>query len=192
MISSAMFYRTEQTVDRPVIAKIGPFTFSLQELFVSVVSAAIVFPVTIFVTIMFRSSNKSDHNKIIPSDNYSEIVEEELDDISVLLGNLDTNLRTYPSSKAPVSHKARHAERSNAKNICNNIKLFMAWLIANLAIFAAAFFVILYSMEWGADVSNSWLLSYILSFITSAFFVDPGKVNSLFLYNRVITFNLAC
>ncbi len=52
MISNAMFYKTDNTEDEPsAIATIGPVVISMQELFVSAVSIAIVFPVTIFVTL---------------------------------------------------------------------------------------------------------------------------------------------
>ncbi len=55
MIVSAMFYRTtEDSDDTPSIAKIGPFIISMQELFVSAISAAIVFPSTIAITLIFR------------------------------------------------------------------------------------------------------------------------------------------
>ncbi len=58
MICSAMFYKSEEDVERPAVATIGPFTITMQELFVSCVTAAIVFPVTLFVTFVFRNSNK--------------------------------------------------------------------------------------------------------------------------------------
>lgn len=45
-----------------------------------------------------------------------------------------------------------------------------------LSIIVPAFFVILYSMQWGKDRSNSWLLSMFLSFFQSLLVVDPIKV----------------
>ena len=69
-------------------------------MFVSVVSAAIVFPVTVFVILVFRTSNsKSDGNDIAPSDsddyndNYDDIEEanRDLDDMSVILGEMNSN-----------------------------------------------------------------------------------------------------
>lgn len=45
-----------------------------------------------------------------------------------------------------------------------------------ISILVPAFFVILYSMEWGRDRSNAWLLSMFMSFFQSLFIVDPLKV----------------
>ena len=69
-------------------------------MFVSVVSAAIVFPVTIFVILVFRTSNaKSNGNDIAPNDtddyrdNYNDVEEanRDLDDMSVILGEMNSN-----------------------------------------------------------------------------------------------------
>lgn len=48
-----------------------------------------------------------------------------------------------------------------------------------------AFFVILYSMEWGRERSNDWLCSMFMSFFQSLFVVDPLKV-------FIITAIIAC
>ena len=58
--------------------------------------------------------------------------------------------------------------------------LYVAWTIAVLSIITPAFFVILYSMSWGPEISNAWLVSYILSFLESVLITDPMKVK---LYN---------
>ncbi len=50
-----------------------------------------------------------------------------------------------------------------------------------------AFFVILYSMQWGKERSESWLMSMFLSFFQSLFVVDPLKV---FIITAIITFIL--
>ena len=91
------------------------FIFTLQEMFVSVVSAAIVFPVTIFVILVFRTSNsKSDGNDIGPSDsddyndNYDDIEEanRDLDDMSVILGEMNSNNLGWPNIMSEESRVA--------------------------------------------------------------------------------------
>jgi hypothetical protein len=47
-----------------------------------------------------------------------------------------------------------------------------------------AFFIILYSMEWGKDRSNAWLATMMLSFFQSVLVVDPVKV---FIITAIIT-----
>lgn len=50
-----------------------------------------------------------------------------------------------------------------------------------------AFFVILYSMQWGKERSNAWLGTMALSFFQSLLVMDPLKV---FIITAVITFFL--
>ena len=63
-----MFYKSSEEVERPSVIKLGPVNITMQELYVSCVTAAIVFPTTMFVTLVFRNSNtkhKKD-NKVEP------------------------------------------------------------------------------------------------------------------------------
>jgi polycystin 1L2 len=52
-----------------------------------------------------------------------------------------------------------------------------------ISIIVPAFFVILYSMEWGRERSNDWLMAMFFSFFQSLFVVDPLKV---FLITAII------
>ena len=53
----------------------------------------------------------------------------------------------------------------------------VAWLLVALVVLICSFFVILYSMQWGKDISEEWLSSFMLSFVQSLFVVDPFKVS---------------
>ena len=46
-----------------------------------------------------------------------------------------------------------------------------------LSVFSGAFFVILYSLEWGSEKANAWLVSFCLSFFQSVLLVQPLKVS---------------
>ena len=93
-------------------------------MFVSVVSAAIVFPVTIFVILVFRTSNsnKSDGNDIAPtdsddySDNYNDVKEanRDLDDMSVILGEMNSNKPGWSKFMSLFSGVQGSVTRSNA------------------------------------------------------------------------------
>ena len=52
----------------------------------------------------------------------------------------------------------------------------VSWVILVLTILACDFLVLLYSMQWGRDVSEEWLSSFMLSFLQSILVVDPFKV----------------
>ncbi|XP_070555890.1 polycystin-1-related protein-like isoform X2 [Ptychodera flava] len=53
--------------------------------------------------------------------------------------------------------------------------IILAWLVVFLSSFASCFFVVLYSLEWGARTSKEWLYTQMTSFFLSAAIVDPSK-----------------
>ncbi len=182
MICSAMFYKSEEDVDRPTVATIGPFTITMQELFVSCITAAIVFPITLFIAYVFRNSNKMDRarQKDMAKERRSDVGYIDIDDIDLLLGEM---YRESVETDTELKEGNLEKEPSGMKRCCDRSLLISAWITATLAILVSAFFVILYSMEWGAEKSNAWLVSYILSFVENAFFADPMKVRNQIYFN---------
>ncbi len=174
MICSAMFYKTETDVERPSVIQLGPITITTQELYVSCVTAAIVFPVTLFITMVFRNSNTETSPKEWRNreGNGPEYELKEYDDISELLGELHSDPEVYGYSKKESEGRTRW------KELLNKVLLIMAWTLANLGVICSAFFVILYSMQWGAKKANAWLVSFLLSVVQNAFLADPIKVSS--------------
>ncbi|KAH3806782.1 hypothetical protein DPMN_135109 [Dreissena polymorpha] len=64
---------------------------------------------------------------------------------------------------------------------CQGLKLpyqctYLAWFLVFLIWFLCAFFIMLYSMEWGKKKSEEWLTSFFLSCFESIFCLDPVKV----------------
>ena len=58
-------------------------------------------------------------------------------------------------------------------------------LVVMLSILTCSFFVILYSLEWGAKRANEWLMTMMLSFGQSILVIDPLKV---FVITAIISF----
>nr|XP_032812147.1 polycystic kidney disease protein 1-like 2 [Petromyzon marinus] len=51
----------------------------------------------------------------------------------------------------------------------------VAWCLVVLAVLSSGFFTILYSMEWGPEKANRWLIRFLSSFIISVILVQPMK-----------------
>lgn len=62
---------------------------------------------------------------------------------------------------------------------------FSGILVITLSILTCSFFIILYSLEWGAQRANEWLITMMLSFGQSILVIDPVKV---FLITAIISF----
>lgn len=56
------------------------------------------------------------------------------------------------------------------------LRVFLLSLVVTLTILISSFFIILYSLEWGAQRSNEWLITMMLSFGQSILVIDPLKV----------------
>ena len=54
--------------------------------------------------------------------------------------------------------------------------IYIAWTLALLSIFGSAFFVFLYSLQWGKEKSEEWMTTFFLSFFQSVMVVQPLKV----------------
>ena len=55
--------------------------------------------------------------------------------------------------------------------------VYVGWALSILIILPSATFVFLYSVDWGAEKSNEWLMSIFFSFFQSLFVIQPGKVS---------------
>ena len=77
---------------------------------------------------------------------------------------------TTASSRGDVDENATHRSRLS---ICFGV---MGWVIAFVSAFVSNFFLVLYSLQWGPEISKQWLVTQITSMALSAFIVEPVKV----------------
>ena len=91
--------------------------------------------------------------------------------ITVLPSNL-LIIFIFRNAKRPVGQ-----EKGTFRGRLPHWALYIAWVLVGLSITASVFFTILYCFEWGREKSQAWLISVILSLLTSTFLVDPMKVN---------------
>ncbi|XP_078674748.1 polycystin-1-like protein 2 [Branchiostoma floridae x Branchiostoma belcheri] len=84
--------------------------------------------------------------------------------------------KTTPESASKVKgsfvREAKERKQSGLPHWC----VYIGWVLVFLSATGSAFFVILYSMEWGAEKSGEWLTSILLSIFQSVLLVQPLKV----------------
>ena len=83
-------------------------------------------------------------------------------------------------------HKTREKIADNVTKIAKPFKqvgmclpwwfVYVAWLLAFLIVTISSFFTILYSFNYGLEVSIQWLSSLGMSFITDVFFGQPVAI----------------
>ena len=196
MITSAMFYRTDEHIEQPALVQIGPFTFGVQELFVSAVSLAIIFPVNLIIIILFRKVNTMANTKQhlleqldVMQDDYINPETPEVtcikdvksqtrpdDEHDTLNGNTLNGFKIKMAHDISRSISFGHNIMRIWSKCQNQMIRILVWTLVFLSVVAAAFFVVLYSLEWGAEKANKWFASFVLSILETILLLDPLKV----------------
>ena len=164
MITSCMFFKSDEEV-RPNQVSIGIIKFSLTTLYVSFISILIATVPIFIVTFIFKKSRpketannqsmtKKTDDQIGFNDVKDEDTPEEENDYS------EDCVNFYKEERLPLPHGM----------------VYVGWTILILAILSSAFFVILYSMEFGKTKSEEWLSTFVFSFFESLFVLDPINV----------------
>ncbi|XP_070581325.1 polycystin-1-like protein 2 [Ptychodera flava] len=160
MIASAMWFRSEVRAKNVFSVTIGPFTLTSFELYVGVMTNLVVFPINFIIVEIFRRSRPG----------------------TISLSKWINRRKTRPESAKfdilfnDTEEKQQTSKKTKKKKTLPHWCLYLGWFICILTVVTSAFFVILYSMEWGADKSEQWLVSIILSFSLSVLVTQPVQV----------------
>lgn len=202
MISNAMFFETEATTSRDAdrwSLKVGPFRFSLHQLYTSFISLLIVLPVNIVIVTLFRKSRKPVHDTLNESAagttsnafvNFWKTGKVQGDQDTVKdFNNPNFNDIIWLYKQDHAGHEKEldsgGEKVGDQKRCCGpggselpSYEAKLAWVLVFLSCSLSAFFLVLYSMDWGRAKSERWLTSFFLSFLQSLFLVDPIKVRT--------------
>ena len=67
-------------------------------------------------------------------------------------------------------------EEENSPKGLPHFFVYIAWILCSLAILSSAFFIVLYSLSWGAKISNEWLTSILVSLFQDVIILQPIQV----------------
>ncbi|KAI8514012.1 hypothetical protein Bbelb_083360, partial [Branchiostoma belcheri] len=131
MLSSAMWYAVENTTAGAArVYNLGFVRFSLQELYISLMSVLTVVPVNLVIAQLFRME--------------------------------------APLTVDSPEMKIRTSKQGRLQKYLSRWAANVAWLTVFLVSTSSAFFVLLYSMDWGKEKSDAWMKTFILSFMGSS------------------------
>ncbi|XP_061167307.1 polycystin-1-like protein 2 isoform X1 [Saccostrea echinata] len=161
MIANAMFFKSSSEEQNSNEVQIGFLRFSMSTVYVSIIGIVLTTPPIMFVTMVFKKCKPKVEIKHKNKKKAQEL------DIKVKQ-NMDKELRKrafngedfFTKDHLPLPHWMA----------------YVAWVVVWLAVITSAFFLILYSMEWGKAKAEEWLSSFFLSFFESLICVDPLKV----------------
>ncbi|CAH1266463.1 PKD1L3 [Branchiostoma lanceolatum] len=138
MLASAMWYNAENTATDPRVLNLGFVRFTIEELYISVMTVLTVLPVNLMLLQLFRME--------------------------------------APLSVNTPEMSIRPSKQDNFRKAFFRLAKCVAWVTVFLVSTISAFFVILYSMDWGKERSDSWIKAFILSFMGSSCVVDTLQI----------------
>ena len=162
------------------------YTFDFQ-IYISFVSALIVTPPTILLIYLFKLSKPkpSDPNQPIFRPRNSKQGKYKLPFMRNWLE------REYKNSLELEKHLVQKGYPSMEGLRLPYWVKYVAWFLVFAIWFLCAFFIMLYSMEWGKNKSEEWVTTFLLSFCESVFCLDPVKVYTCSLFSLKIFFHLS-
>ncbi|XP_055955042.1 uncharacterized protein LOC126809611 [Patella vulgata] len=199
MITNCMFFKAEDNVQHVTALTLGPFQFTLQQVYISVVSTLIVFPVSFILVTFFRrcrpkkNTIMQNHQQVKRNkfkwkniNNQSAVwgaqaKRSRLAKLKDSLNNIlsfhqkskyETDTATLRSATPTERKKKRKKEPFTLPHWC----LYIGWVLCFFSVAGSAFFTILYSMEWGNEKSTDWLITFLMSFFQSVIIIQPIKV----------------
>jgi len=151
MLASAMFYEFVAEHDQNQVSlRLGRLVLNLRQLFIAVQSLLMVIPVNLLIVGIF-SLVKSEND--MPQQKY----------------RVNTHVSIHT-----VTQKAQLGK--GYKLVLPQCFVYIAWVLFFLSTVVSATLIIFYSLEWGKDISEQWLISIVMSTLMDIFIFEPVKI----------------
>ncbi|KAL9957163.1 hypothetical protein ACROYT_G038767 [Oculina patagonica] len=150
MLANAMFYRVGENETPKNAIKIMGFSFSIRQVSIGIMSSLVVFPANLIIVTIFRKAKPKENRYTVKTEH------EEIDNVDVEMG--EEKKKTPPKKGLP------------------HWFIYVAYVIAFVAIATSGSFVIMYGMEFGPEKSAQWLSSMTISFLQDVLLTQPIKV----------------
>ncbi|XP_053378970.1 uncharacterized protein LOC123526495 isoform X2 [Mercenaria mercenaria] len=172
MLANAMYFNPEPEYVSPAILQVGPFRFTKQQISISMICALITTPPVMLIVFLFQHTKKRRNSCISCKRCCSCTLFCQKDDPT------DDLLRTKLLSSQVPELRGR---------LCFPYWfVYINWFILVAAILVPAFFILLYSIEWGKQKSEEWLTTFFMSLFESILLVDPVMVICIVLVLSVL------
>ncbi|XP_076445170.1 polycystin-1-like protein 2 [Babylonia areolata] len=193
MITSAMFYQPEDIETGESTNKIGMevtvgiMRFSMATLWTSTVSIIITTIPTLLFVLLFRSC-RPHWGARAKAQEHRRLGLLQMTKSSKLLIEKEEKKKNNKKKKKKKKGKDDDDDDDEDQNVSDllddvlqqnplpHFVMYLTWLLLLGTMAACAFFLLLYSMQWGKTTSEEWLASFFLSFFESIFVLDPVKV----------------
>lgn len=179
MVTNCMFYEVGDA-DASMMMTVGSLEFDLRGFIIGIQASLIVFPVNLALVQIFRNVRPK-KPKQQPVAESAEVT-EGFADISRCSSN--ESLRNASSKEHMIQTEV---EKNGSKNQNDNNEkkkrkglphcfVYLAWVLCFLSSVTSAVFTVFYSLSWGPERANKWLIAFVTSFFQSILIIQPVKV----------------
>lgn len=211
MITNAMFYDSGKA-DTSSVFYLGPIKITMRQLMIGIQSSLIIFPINLAITQLFRKSSNASMSlgeaeraksvifkrkpkllfdcfdrRVKPlSKKYLPMTYEANSTISIsTLKSASADRFTDDESMFKLNNAYTKISQEKKRKSLYMCLYYFAWVLCFVSVLTSAFFTLSYSLQWGSERSQQWLLSFFVSFIQDAAISQPVKVA---LFSAVIAF----
>ena len=162
MLANAMFYQTDPSSSQDGVLKVGPLSFSLQQLSIAISSSLVVLPVNLFVVWIFRNvrPKKSEKNK------QPELSSEKATKYRLRTADPEKNVR----------ETQKNDKTSKKRSSLPHWMVYVAYILIFLACSVSAAFTVFYGLTFGKAKSEAWISAMMISFWQDVLVSQPLKV----------------
>lgn len=172
MLVNAMWYQRTSNQPSPGAFKLGPFSLTMEQVMVGIMSNFVVFPPSFLMIFFFR---KSRPRKLRPS-RIEEALKKQRSEWQTEFGEA-THDRGRGSSQ-PVTDSSRKLEKAKKKRKftlpwwC----VIFGWFFVLASIGVSIFFLWAYGIQFGNEKTSRWLTALVISFFSSVLLTQPIKI----------------
>ena len=190
MISSCMWYRGEDNTDVPANletddpedktfnVQIGPLVFTYYQVYSSIASSIMIYPVIVLLIQIFRKTDSNTKSLREAYEDWKAFRRRNMINKGVQVISNDYYVpHLYGRIRTTTEHVWRTTKSKTFPYIC----IYLGWTICIIGMVTSAFFTFLYSLYWGGDVANKWLTSFLLSASETVCILSTAQVCSEFL-----------
>lgn len=195
MLANAMFYQNGDS-DADSI-QIGPIKISLKQIIIGIESGLVVAPANLLIMTLFRKARPrgADNKDAQPSPDEHKSANLEAKESSKTKekqrsdkekDKASKNAKETKKKKNKDNEKEKKEEETKENEPVTKSKekkkglphwvVYIAYALSLISVLASATVVLFYSMMWGTDKSNGWMISVSLSLFQDILVVQPLKV----------------
>ncbi|XP_022779645.1 uncharacterized protein LOC111321123 [Stylophora pistillata] len=177
MVTNAMFYRMGGEGEKATMIQIGSFEFDLRGFIIGIQASLIVFPVNFALVQIFRNVRP----KQVKQEQNMETVEKQGTGFADISKCSSTETLQNASSQEKIikkddGDKRNKDDKKKGKKGLPHWLVYVAWILCFFSSVTPAVFTVFYSLSWGPEIANKWLLAFVTSFFQSILIIQPLKV----------------